>query len=309
VDAIAERELAARRPLPAAELEAFVRDTKHAGPARRLAYEWLTRADPTAPKRLLPGMLQDPGVELRRDAVAVVLDEAQKLFAEGKKPGAAAAYGKALFAARDRDQVDRIIKQLKALGVHVDVAAQYGFVRDWRLAGPFDNTGSAGFDRPYPPEKGVDLHATYSGKKGAALSWAGHHTTDPYGTVDLNKALQKHMGAVAYAYAVIDSPTERPVELRAGSLNAIKIFLNGRQVYFRDEYHHGLRMDQHVGRGTLQAGRNEVLLKVCQNEQVENWAQAWAFQLRLCDAGGGAVPFTVVTEKADAKAAKEGGQP
>src|SRR5262245_52551432 len=48
VDTIAERTLAAGKPLPAAELEAFVKDTRHAGRARRLAYDWLLRADPQA---------------------------------------------------------------------------------------------------------------------------------------------------------------------------------------------------------------------------------------------------------------------
>ena len=44
----------------------------------------------------------------------------------------------------------------------------------------------------------------------------------------------------------------------------------------------------------LKAGRNEVLIKVCQNEQTDDWAQTWGFQLRLCDAIGGAVPFKVL---------------
>jgi hypothetical protein len=48
-------------------------------------------------------------------------------------------------------------------------------------------------------------------------------------------------------------------------------------------------MDQHVGRGTLKAGRNEILVKVCQNEQTDSWAQQWSFQLRVTDALGGAV--------------------
>src|SRR5438477_6048042 len=45
VDAVAERATAAHRPLPAAALEAFLRDTRHAGTARRLAYELLAKAD------------------------------------------------------------------------------------------------------------------------------------------------------------------------------------------------------------------------------------------------------------------------
>ena len=44
-------------------------------------------------------------------------------------------------------------------------------------------------------------------------------------------------------------------------------------------------------------GANEILIKVCQNEQNDSWAQQWSFQLRICDALGGMVPVTNVTEK------------
>jgi hypothetical protein len=57
-----------------------------------------------------------------------------------------------------------------------------------------------------------------------------------------------------------------------------------------------MRMDQHVGQGTLKAGRNEILVKVCQNEQKEDWAQLWSFQLRVCDNLGGAVPVSIREE-------------
>jgi hypothetical protein len=289
VDAIAEHELAAGRALPAGKLEEFVHQTSHAGPARRLAYEWLTRADPAAPDRLLPGMLQDPSPELRRDAVARALKEAEKVLARDDKPAATAAFQKAFAAALDRDQVDAAAKQLKALGVEVDLAAHFGFIRKWFLVGPFDSTGGVGFQTAYPPEKAVDPAATYPGKQSALLRWKGFTTADPYGLVDLNKALGKSMGAAAYAFAVVDSPTERPAEIRVGSNNAVKIFLNGKLLFFREEYHHGMRMDQHVGAGVLKAGRNEILLKVCQNEQKDDWAQSWSFQLRVCDPLGAAL--------------------
>src|SRR5216684_5027197 len=72
-ETIAEREGNAGRPLPAAKLEAFLKDKKHSGKARRLAYDLLVRVDAKAPERLLPGMLDDPAGELRRDAVEVAL--------------------------------------------------------------------------------------------------------------------------------------------------------------------------------------------------------------------------------------------
>jgi hypothetical protein len=291
VDAVAERQLAQGRSLPAAALEKFVRDTRHSGPARRLAYEWLARVDAEAPKRLLPGMLHDPGAELRRDAVGLVLADARRRLERGDRPGAAAAYRKALAGALDPEQVDEIAAKLRELGTEVDLAAHFGFLRDWRLLGPFDNHGGAGFTAAFPPEKKVDLAGRCKGKGGVELRWARYTTADPYGVVDLNKALGKHSGAAAYAYAVVVSPAERPVQVRVGSENAVKVFLNGRPIFSREEYHHGMRIDQHVAPATLRAGRNEILLKVCQNEQKEEWAQKWSFQLRLTDAAGAKVPL------------------
>src|SRR5262245_45500558 len=93
-DAIAERELNAGRALPAKELEAFVLDTKRNGRARRQAFEWLTRVDKSAPDRLIPGMLDDPSVELRRDAIARAIKEAEPLLKKEDKTEAKARFRK-----------------------------------------------------------------------------------------------------------------------------------------------------------------------------------------------------------------------
>jgi hypothetical protein len=294
VEAIADRSLSAKKDLPAGRLEAFVRDTRHAGAARRLAFDCLVRVDPTARKRLIPGMLDDPGAELRRDAVALVLAEADGLFDKKDQPAATAAYRKALAAARDRDQVERAAKRLKELGVAIDLTRHFGFLTRWLLLGPFDNTDGVGFQAAYAPEKGIDLSATCQGKKQQPLRWRDYRTDKPYGLVDLNVALGKHMGVTAYALAVVESPTRRAVQLRAGSNNAVKVFLNGKEVYRREEYHHGMRMDQHTCAGVLRAGRNEILVKICQNEETYEWSQSWSFQLRVCDDIGGPVPVKVV---------------
>lgn len=296
VDTVAERAIADGRLLDQAGIEAFVRDTRHSGPARRLAYEWLARLDAGAPGRLLPGMLNDPGAELRRAAVELAMRNAQQTLDAGRKEAALELFRKVLASSRERDQVDVLVKKLKELNVEVDVPAHYGFIQRWLLIGPFDNTAKAGFDKVFPPEERVDLSAACAGKKGATLRWIETTTEDPQGMVDLNQALGKNMGATAYAYAAVDSSREQPVQIRAGSNNAVKIYLNGKQIYFRDEYHHGLQMDQHVGLGTLRAGRNEILIKVCQNEQTDKWAQSWGFQLRVCDALGGAVPVSAVRD-------------
>jgi hypothetical protein len=133
VDAIAEKALAGGGTLDAKALEAFVRDARRSGPGRRAAYEWLARIDPGAPDRLLPGMLDDPGRELRRDAVARALAGAEKVLKEGDRKAAAEAFSRLFPFARDRDQVDAAAKRLKELGAPVDLQAHYGVIARWVL--------------------------------------------------------------------------------------------------------------------------------------------------------------------------------
>jgi hypothetical protein len=294
IDTIAERTLARGEKLPLDKLEAFVKDTTHAPRARRLAFEWISRADKGAPDRLIPGMLDDPSVELRRDAVGRLLIQAAKQLEAKQTDAATDTYRQAVTAARDPDQVKAAADALKQLGQPVDLAKHYGFVRHWHVIGPFDNSGKKGFDVAYPPEtepgKAIDPAAVYEGKLGP-VRWLDHTTTDELGQVDLNALLGKHKGAIGYAVAELISPAGRAVEFRMGSGNANKIWLNGELLYKAEVYHANVKMDQYVARGRLKAGRNILLLKICQNEQTEDWAADWRFQLRACDATGGAVPL------------------
>ena len=288
VDTIAERSLAQGEALPRAKMETFVLDRRHPGLVRRLAYEWLARVDPSAPDRLIPGMLEDPAVELRRDAVARELEATQKLLEEGKEPDAIAAYKKLFPFSRDEDQVKLIAKFLEEKGEPVDLTKHFGYVQEWRLIGPFDNTDKKGYDLAYPPEKEVDYTAEYKGKA-STVRWLEHSTPHTYGVVDFNKVLGKNKGAIAYAAAEMESEAARPVHIRASSHNAVKIWLNGQLLFSCNAYHRGVSMDQFQTRGMLRAGRNTILIKVCEDEQPEDWAQEWMFQLRVCDETGGGI--------------------
>lgn len=287
VETIAERETQAGRPLPSDQLADFVRDSAQSPHARRLAFELLTQQRPESRNDLLPGLINDPNLDLRRDAIAF---RWAKLDAEGKKK--ASDYRELFDAARDKDQVEALAKILTELGEKPSITEHFGYVTHWKLIGPFDSTDNKGFEVAYPPETTVDLAARHVGKNGLELSWVPFVTTDRYATVDLNKGLGKHKFAAGYAFARIQSDRELPTEIRIASQNAIKIFLNGQPVFQREEYHHGTRMDQHIGRGILKPGVNELLVKICQNNQDQDWAQAWAIQCRLCDATGGALPVT-----------------
>ena len=291
-EAVAEK-AAADGKLSTGVLEKTLADTKKANRARSLAYAWLVKQDKTTPSRLLPGMLPDPAPDLRRLAVEDAVQRAEAMAAkDDKDKGAKELYRKAFRAAGDPEQVESIGKTRAKLGDKADVAKQLGVVTRWNLVTPFDNGKGKGFDVAYAPEKGVDLAATYEGKDGKAGTWVEHTTADPQGLVDLKKVLGPLKGTVAYASAVVEMPEARTVTLRAGCINAMKIFVNGKQVFAREEYHHGTKIDQYAVRVPLAKGKNEILVKVCQNEQNEPWAQAWGFQLRICDTVGCGVAFT-----------------
>ena len=285
VDTIAAQELKSGKSLPVPALEAFLKDTQNNPQARRLAYEWIARANPAAAERLIAGMTDDPGRELRRDAVQRKMDEAMSAHKAGRSNDAAMRFQSILPAARDVDQVETIARQLKQLGQPVELARVFGWVSEWKVIGPFDSPKGAGFDKVYPPEQGIDLNAEYDGKNGK-VRWQEVQARGDRGLVDLNKPCGALKEVAGYAYAEFNAETARAVELRLGCKNAWKVWLNGKFLFGRDEYHRGMEIDQYRMAGALKSGQNTILVKICQNEQVEDWTKEWEFQLRITDSLG-----------------------
>jgi hypothetical protein len=295
--------------IPLKEVEKFLLEVKHHPRARRLAYEVLASVDLDAESRLIPQMLEDPSLELRRDAIALELAKAEALAKADKKTDAAEAYAKIFVNARDLDQIQAAATKAKELGgesfaPRVDIAKHMGFLMNWQIIGPFENGADKGWDVAYEPEKVVDLKAKYTGQKGE-VAWKAHTTADELGTVDLTTALDKHKGAIAYAAATVVSPTAREVDIRYGCINATKLWVNGEFVTANHVYHSGMEVDQYVAKVKLKQGENLILLKVAQNEQTEPWAQRWQYQLRVCDEIGTPVVTQVDNKTASRPASSD----
>jgi hypothetical protein len=288
-DAVVERAMRSQQRLPVAELETFLADRRHAAGARRLAYEWIVQVEPAKSKPLLKGMLDDSSLDLRYDAVALRIDEADALRRNGQKAQATAAFRVSLAAATDLDQVRRVADRLKQLGQKVDLAQHFGFLLRWKLIGPFDNTAGKGLAAVYPPERKIEPAGSYSGKHGQ-VKWIDHATSDELGKVDLNVVLGEEKAVAAYATCEFWAAKPRPVDLRLNTADAAKVWLNGKLLHEHGFYHDGVAFDQYVMHAALQPGRNVILLKICQNEQTEEWARLWDFQLRICDQHGVGVP-------------------
>lgn len=290
IEVIVERELAEDAALPEAELGSFLFDVRQSPQARRLAFDLLSRIDGGTAERLVPGFLNDPATELRRDAVQLLIDQGNSLLASEDKAAAILVYRQALNAARDVDQVELIARQLREkLEQEVDLPRHFGFLMHWKVIGPFDNTGREGFAATFPPESEINLSSTYPGKEGEEISWQPHVSTDPSGKVDLNQPFGPLKEVTAYAFTEYEASQAGPAELRLGCKNAWKIWFNGKLLFGRDEYHRGQRIDQYKLPVQLEKGTNTILVKLCQNEQEETWTTEWEFKLRVCDATGTAI--------------------
>ena len=290
IEVIAERATAAGHSLPLKALRDFLNDRKQSPEARRLTFELLLAIDRDATEGMIPSFIDDPSNELRRDAVAQILVEAKKQLTDSDE-AAAKTYQVALDAARDVDQIQEIAKAFTEMGLELDLPRHFGFLTHWNVVGPFHNLERAGFAEKFAPEENINLDATYTGKEDE-IAWQPLSTPDPYGMVDLNKPFGKLKEVTAYAYHEFDSANAQEAELRLGCKNAWKIWLNGELVFGRDEYHRGQRIDQYKMPVKLQKGSNNILLKLCQNEQKQDWTVQWEFQLRVCDSTGTAILAT-----------------
>jgi hypothetical protein len=284
-DAVAGRALSAGVSLPLPDLGMFLLETGHNPRARRLSFEMLAKYDPATADKLLAGMLNDPSLELRFDAVQKVIDQADHSLAASNKLGATLLFDQALKSARDVGQIDEISTNLEALGLPVDSLKLFGFLTQWKVIGPFDNTDKKGFEAVFPPEQNIDLAAEYDGKS-SKVKWRDFVVTDKFGKVDINLVYGKLKGVTAYATTDFYSDKAQSVQLRLGGMNSWKVWLNGKLLFGHDEYHFDSEIDQYPMPAQLQPGRNTILVKVCQNEQTEDWADDWDFQLRVTDSIG-----------------------
>ncbi|MBI4880404.1 MAG: DUF2961 domain-containing protein [Planctomycetes bacterium] len=126
------------------------------------------------------------------------------------------------------------------------------FVTEYEVCGPFPLGEGAAFREALPPERGE------------AANWApARARADGY--LDLCACVEPREQVVAYGRFRVDSPTARAVTLRLGSDDWVAVFVNGTEVH-RHVIHRGAAPDQDLVPLPLRAGRNEILLKVANED-------------------------------------------
>lgn len=156
---------------------------------------------------------------------------------------------------------------------------QTGMIHEkkWWVLGAFDNTVGIGYNTEYIPEDTtqIDLTAKYDGIDGQ-ISWK-KWTDDAFdGFIDLGRNINWR---VSYAWTTVTSPDEREVQLRFGSDDQAKVWFNGKEVYAYSQFRWAV-VDGDIIPVTLKAGKNTILVKVCNEER------SWGFYLRVTDADG-----------------------
>ena len=167
------------------------------------------------------------------------------------------------------DMPDKALEQMRQTGIIHENA--------WLILGRFDNAAGIGYNTAYIPENTtqIDTTAKYEGVDGE-VRWEKLTDATFNGYIDFG---DKDNWLVSYAWATVNSPDEREVQLRFDSDDQGKIWLNGKEVFANPKAKAAI-VDRNTIPVTLKAGKNTILVKNC-NEEL-----GWGFYLRITDADG-----------------------
>jgi len=151
----------------------------------------------------------------------------------------------------------------------------------WQIIGPFDNTDGAGLDTVYPPEREINLDATYEGKEETAR-WRGVNLRDGL-RVSLAR-FKKSDDRVCYLLRRIECPRAMQARVSIGSENQVVAWLNGKPLVFTGAGTR-LALEQDTATLDLREGTNDLLIKVAHRKDKWNFyfnpLVADAFQVKL----------------------------
>ncbi|MBI3946160.1 MAG: DUF3857 domain-containing protein [Armatimonadetes bacterium] len=164
--------------------------------------------------------------------------------------------------------------------------AALGFIRKWRIIGPFDNVSLSGFEKVYPPEREVDLQQAYPGKDDQEVRWYPLAIVSRHGECAVGLSLGDGSPGVYYAATSLLSPREQSVLLRLDPAGASKVWVNGTLVFFDEGYRTRVPYyaDPYRAAATLRKGRNTLLVKLA-----DRGTDPASFSLRLTTPAGASV--------------------
>ena len=163
-----------------------------------------------------------------------------------------------LVAARTKHEQEQLPARLAAwLTTRKTPAAPLAF-EAWHHVGPFQAANhDVAFDTVYPPEEEIRLDAAY---QDGTLTWARQPEWKD-GIAHNDKLTGTNVANYLYRTVEVDHP--QVVALSLGSDDGIKLWVNGRLVVNKKVTRNNAAADQEKATIQLAAGRNELLMKIC----------------------------------------------
>jgi len=152
-------------------------------------------------------------------------------------------------------------------------------IKQWMLAGPFDNISASGFDKVFEPEISYSTSTEMKGKNGVPVTWFQPKAfrRDPW--IDFRRYSAASQ-SIFYANNFVYSPKKQTVQIRVGTSGSVKTFLNDQSIMeVFDENNNDL--DTYISETELQEGWNRLLVKVGYSE-----ISSCNFLLRITDSAG-----------------------
>ncbi len=163
------------------------------------------------------------------------------------------------------------------------ITTQAGLIRNWKICGPFDNSGGAGIRTVLPPEQTIDLQASYRGKGKRKAVWKSVTLDNPTGILDLEAHFGRLDSVTGFAYTTIESPREQTVYLRVSGDDMFEVIVNGKKVVQR-LVPQPFEYDKDVVPIRLKKGDNRLLFKI------HDFVGRWRLRARLTRSSSPASP-------------------
>ena len=228
--------------------------------------------------------------EKAKPEVKATAEKAKAATAEKPKEAAKPAAEKPKAAAAEKGTT------LGPYGLAKNWMDEQGFISNWLIVGPFPNPGERpdcnGFHIDYLKNYGGELNCTPANgmeiktDDGKVVKWQPYQSTDTtvnFFSVEFLKLEPQQSSILCYAACWVDSDADKDVELRIGSDDGYKLWVNHKLVSEQNVYR-SMEMDQETHKVKLNKGRNLILVKVA-----TDWGE-FAFMLRVVDADGKEVP-------------------
>lgn len=221
-----------------------------------------------------------------REALLAAIAIAETLMRQGKKTDATALARRVLSLRPPRDVGNRASQLLVRLGEDPSaIPRSQGFLCHWWLLGPLPNPDNRAFDQAFIDETSLaPLRLETVRVDNRLLSWREIRIADSQGVVDLTQFFRQTEWVACYAYTEFVVDSDMDAELRIGSDDSVKVWLNGQLVHQFGGMR-ALAVDQDRVRARLRKGVNRLLLKVTQS------GGSWEFCVRLVDLQGNPIAY------------------